>query len=58
MLTDDLRAELEKRLGMIEVEQADDPAFQDLPRSDYAWLILLLVLCCAAIPLWQHAQAL
>jgi hypothetical protein len=53
MLTDELRAALEKRLTIIAKEQADDPIHQDLPRVDYVWLVLLLIACCLAVPLWQ-----
>lgn len=53
MLNEQLRAELERRLGIIAGEQARDPAFQDLPRSDQGWLLVLLLASCSAVPLWQ-----
>ncbi len=53
MLNDDLRAELERRLVVIAEEQADDPAFEDLPRTDHGWLLALLLASCIAVPVWQ-----
>jgi hypothetical protein len=42
-LSDAMRAELERRLADIAREQADDPAFRDLPAADVASLVILLV---------------
>lgn len=43
-LSDDMRAELERRLALIASEQPDDPAFRDLPTIDVAWLLALFVI--------------
>jgi hypothetical protein len=42
-LSDAMRAELERRLADIAREQADDPAFRDLPTTDVGWLLAFLV---------------
>ncbi len=53
MLNEQLRAELERRLGIIAGEQAEDPAFEDLPGADQRWLLVLLIAACVAVPIWQ-----
>ncbi|MBL8514268.1 MAG: hypothetical protein JNJ55_09790 [Betaproteobacteria bacterium] len=53
MLTDDLRATLDSRLEIIDAEQSSDPAFQELPSADRFWLLVLLIVSCLAVPLWQ-----
>jgi hypothetical protein len=47
-LSDDMRAELERRLALTAVEQPDDPAFRDLPAMDHLWLLVLLIGACVA----------
>ncbi len=42
-LSDAMRAELERRLARIAHEQAEDPAFRDLPATDVGWLVAFLV---------------
>jgi hypothetical protein len=37
--SDDMRAELERRLTHIAGEQRDDPAFRDLPATDVGLLL-------------------
>jgi hypothetical protein len=42
-LSDDMRAELERRLALTAVEQPDDPAFRDLPALDHLGLLVLFI---------------
>ncbi len=52
-LTDDMRAELERRLALNALEQPDDPAFRDLPRIDLASLLALVAVAVAVVLLLQ-----
>ncbi len=52
-LSDDMRDELERRLTLIASEQADDPAFRDLPTSDVRALLLLVVAAAAVTVMLQ-----
>jgi hypothetical protein len=52
-LSDAMRAELERRLAEIAREQADDPAFRDLPSADVAALVMLLAVAVVGTVLLQ-----
>lgn len=52
-LSDGLRAELERRLALIEREQREDPAFSELPAADVAWLLVVVVVAAIGIVLLQ-----
>lgn len=53
VLNDELRDELDRRLVTIASQQADDPSYQDLPRSDGWALVLIFGGCCAVIVAMQ-----
>ncbi len=48
-LSDTMRAELERRLAKSAVEQAADPAFDDLPRVDVGLLVGLVMVAIAGV---------
>jgi len=52
-LSDDLQAELDRRIDLAERERADDPAFVDLPAADRRWLLVLLVLSLVGVAVLQ-----
>jgi len=52
-LSDDMRAELERRLERIAAEQPDDPAFRDLPAADVVCLLALVVFAAVGTVLLQ-----
>ncbi len=52
-LSDEMNAELERRLTLAERERADDPAFADLPRADGIALLLLLAVSLVGVAIQQ-----
>ena len=46
--------ELERRLEILEAEEAEDPAREDLPALDYVLLATLVVLTCVLMFLWGY----
>ncbi len=52
-LSDGLRAELERRLTLIEREQPYDPAFTELPAADLAWLVVVVAVAIVGVVLLQ-----
>ncbi len=52
-LSDDMRAELERRLNVIASEQQHDPAFRDLPTADVICLLVFVVLAIVGTVLLQ-----
>jgi len=52
-LSDDMRAELERRLERMAAEQPDDPAFRDLPAADVVCLLAFAVFATVGIVLLQ-----
>lgn len=54
-LSDAMQQELERRLDVADHEHATkgDPAFEDLPRRDELWLLLLFVGCLVGTAILQ-----
>lgn len=52
-LSDGLRAELERRLALIEREQREDPAFKELPVADLVWLLVVAIVAMIGVVLLQ-----
>lgn len=51
VLSEEMRAELDRRIEVAERERAEDPASVDLPRADRWWLLVLLALSLIGIVL-------
>ncbi len=52
-LSETLRAELERRLTLGELERPEDPAYRDLPRIDLAWVLVLVAIAIAGVVVLQ-----